>query len=76
MKVEITIAPMHGPVDPPPIAITIKRGRQRIRVELRPEDFALAVTGRLVHGEITGGSFDEVEPLREDASDVFGGYEP
>ena len=62
MKVEVTISPMQGPVDPPPIAITIKRGRQRVRVELRPEDFALAVTGRLVHGEITGGSFEDVQP--------------
>lgn len=54
--VEVMIAPMHGPVDPPPIAITVKRGQRTIlRVELTPEDFALAITGRLVHGSITRG---------------------
>jgi hypothetical protein len=53
-KVEIMIGPMHGHVDPPPIAITIKQGHKTlIRVELSPNDFALAITGRLVFGEIT-----------------------
>jgi hypothetical protein len=56
MKAEVTIGPMHGPVDPPPIAITFKVGNRRIRVELRPEDFALAVTGRLVFGEVTSSA--------------------
>lgn len=55
-KVEVTITPISGAVDPPPIGITIKRGRKAwVRVEMTAEDFALAVTGRLVHAEITGG---------------------
>lgn len=55
-KVDVMIAPMHGAVDPPPIAITFKIGsRKLIRVEISPEDFALAITGRLVHGQITSG---------------------
>ena len=54
MKVEITIAPIHGAVDPPPIAFTAKDGRNvLIRVEITPENFALALTGRLVEGTVT-----------------------
>ena len=53
MKVEITIAPIHGAVDPP-IAFTAKDGRNvLIRVEITPENFALALTGRLVEGTVT-----------------------
>jgi hypothetical protein len=58
-KVEVLIAPMHGPVDPPPIAVTFKIGaRKLIRVEISPENFALALTGRLVHGVVTGGEIE------------------
>jgi hypothetical protein len=54
--VEVLIAPMHGETDPPPIAITFKQGQKTlIRVEMNPADFALAITGRLVIGEITRG---------------------
>jgi hypothetical protein len=63
MKVEVLIAPMHGPNDPPPIAITFKQGTNTlIRVELKPEDFALALTGRLVHGTVTKGQIIEDQP--------------
>ena len=56
MRVEVLIFPMHGETDPPPIAITIKNGsRTIVRVELTPEDFALAITGRPVHGLVTRG---------------------
>jgi hypothetical protein len=56
MKVDVLIAPMHGPVDPPPFAITVKDGiKTLIRVELSAEDFALALSGRLVHGTVTRG---------------------
>lgn len=55
-RCDVMIAPMHGPADPPPIAITIKCGSSTlIRVEMTAEDFALAVTGRLVGAEITRG---------------------
>ena len=55
-RVEVTIAPMHGFEDVPPIAVTVKDGaRTIVRVELSAQDFALAVTGRLVHGVVTRG---------------------
>jgi hypothetical protein len=54
--IDVMIAPMHGPDDPPPISITVKSGARTIlRVELTQSDFALAITGRLVHGKITRG---------------------
>lgn len=57
MTVEIMIGPMHGASDPPNIAVTFKSGNTVLmRVEMTPEAFALAVTGRLVHGEITRAS--------------------
>jgi hypothetical protein len=57
MKVEVLIAPLHGPDDLPPIAITFKQGPVTIiRVEMSPADFALAITGRLVQGEVTRGT--------------------
>jgi hypothetical protein len=53
MKADITISPIIGPVDPPPIMITAKDGRRRlIRIEMTPESFGLAITGRMVSCEV------------------------
>lgn len=57
---EVTISRITGPVDPSPIGISIRRGRRTFRVELRPEDFAAAVTGAMAKAVIT----------REDPPDV------
>jgi hypothetical protein len=56
-RVEVTIAQMNGETDPPPIAVTVKRGTVTVlRVEIPPADFALCLTGRLVFGEVTRGT--------------------
>lgn len=57
IKCELTIGTFNGAEHPPPIAITIKVGLKRIRVNVTPEDFALALTGRLVEASIEKKDF-------------------
>jgi hypothetical protein len=56
-RVEVLIGQITGETDPPNISVTFKQGASTvIRVEMTPEDFALAVTGRLTFGIVTRGS--------------------
>lgn len=53
-QVEVLISPIHGPSDPPKIGVTFRDGRKVLAtVELTAENFGLALTGRLVHGQLT-----------------------
>jgi len=49
--VEFTMGPLNGNIEPPQFAITVKDGTKLIaRVYVSAEDFALALSGRMVKG--------------------------
>jgi len=61
--VEVSIAPANGADDTPPIWITIKQRRETLaRVSLTAQDFALAITGRLVIGELIPRTVPKAAP--------------
>lgn len=59
VKIELQITPVIGATDPPPIRISIRIGRRVLaEIETSPENIALALTGRLVHAELTKGEIN------------------
>jgi hypothetical protein len=62
-KIDLSIGQVNGPVDPPPIQITVKLGRHKVvRVTIPPADFALCLTGRLIQADAELWSVDEISP--------------